>query len=138
MGLKWTDFEDGSGAFANAGGLRILVCNDGRWSVIALGNVDVSSHAPTLEAAQEAAEAAAARLLAEDAGVLALLGLRWIPVTERLPDEGATVLVHSTHRGVMVATYQMDLVRPAFFGHGHAPGTVTHWRPLPAAPEVPR
>jgi hypothetical protein len=61
---------------------------------------------------------------------------RWVPVGERLPDEGANVLIHSIPRGVMVATYQMDLVQPAFFGHGYAPGAVTHWRPLPNAPEV--
>jgi hypothetical protein len=61
---------------------------------------------------------------------------RWVPVGERLPDEGATVLVHSIPHGVMVATYQMDLVKPAFFGHGYAPGPVTHWRPMPAVPDV--
>lgn len=67
-----------------------------------------------------------------------LAALRWIPVSERMPDEGTTVLVHSTHRGVMMADYRMDIVRPAFFGHGYAPGVVTHWRPLPKGPPLPK
>lgn len=77
MGLKleWVAFDDGSGAFANAGGLRLIAGKGGRWSVVALGNVDVSDSADNITAAQEAAEAAAARLLAEDAGVRALLGM---------------------------------------------------------------
>jgi hypothetical protein len=61
---------------------------------------------------------------------------RWVPVGERLPGEGVAVLVHSMHRGVMVATYDTDGARCAFFGHGVAAGTVTHWRALPAGPEV--
>ena len=134
--LEWTAFEDGSGAFACAGGLRLLACKDGRWSVIALGNVDVTSHAPTLAAAQEAAEAAAARMLAEDAGVRALLGLRWVPVAEARPPEGVEVEASNPcgqprYIGTCVAGVWADTA-------GNEWPHTSHWRPLGAGPEVGR
>jgi hypothetical protein len=146
--LEWTAFEDASGAFACAGGLRLLAGKDGRWSVIALGNVDVTSHAPTLAAAQEAAEAAAARLLAEDAGVLALLGLRWIPVGEALPQEyspatwsGDRVLVcfrngHMASHAWAPSKYHALGVWVTRAGSTSAVDDGDHWRPLGDGPEV--
>ena len=95
MGLKleWVAFDDGSGAFANAGGLRLIAGKGGRWSVVALGNVDVSDSADNITAAQEAAEAAAARLLAEDAGVRALVSLIGDALTDAPADEPMRGLV---------------------------------------------
>ncbi len=154
---------------------------------------------PSMVAAQEAAEAAAARLLAEDAGVRALVGLaelreraeraeidvecyrgaarhhlkqrddaeaalgrvivklgntaircaeleaslRWIPVTEGLPDENVKVLVrtrwgvrsvahyhrwHATHCSWVWATMGSGAV------YTYEAADVTHWRPLGGGP----
>lgn len=101
---------------------------------------------PTLDAAQEAAEAATARLLAEDAGVRALMGLRWIPVSEGLPDEGVEVQVAVSGRGQYVATYRSTHPEHCTWTWGFLESgmrlvfdaeDVTHWRPLPDGPEVP-
>lgn len=48
----------------------------------------------------------------------------WIPVTERLPDEGDTVLMWHKDGFVMLAVNMFDEM-----------DNVTHWMPLPAPPE---
>ena len=52
--------------------------------------------------------------------------MRWIPVTERLPDIGIEVLVYSEDDGVCVDYYGGDS-----FGYYD----VTHWMPLPKPPK---
>jgi len=49
---------------------------------------------------------------------------RWVPVTERLPDPDADCLFAS---GNAVFRFRM---------YSHLPDGVTHWMPLPIAPEV--
>lgn len=145
LNLEWTAFEDGAGAFARAGGFRLIAGNGGRWVVDgSLGGQ--AGCEPTQAAAQEAAEAAAARLLAEDAGVRALMGLRWIPVTEGLPDFRQRVeivvdgVIHAAQIGELMGGWYVR-VPDAFcecrecFGEVYIPlRKVTHWRPLGGGP----
>ena len=49
---------------------------------------------------------------------------RWIPVTERLPEEGETILVWHKDGYIMLLVNMFDEMED-----------VTHWRPLPAGPE---
>ena len=55
-----------------------------------------------------------------------ILRRRWIPVTERLPENGERVLVYSLYWGV-----REDL---RFMGKFER-SDVTHWMPLPQAPK---
>ena len=67
-----------------------------------------------------------------DASILAVAALRdqdemrWIPVTEQLPDVGRVVLIYSETDGVCVDYYDGDS-----FGYYY----VTHWMPLPEPPK---
>lgn len=61
---------------------------------------------------------------------------RWIPVGEKMPPEGAPVRVFNRDGDQCIATLMPDLGRSAFFGHGHPPGHVTHWRPLDPGPDA--
>lgn len=82
--------------------------------------------------------ARAARCEAAEARVAELEeALRWIPVTELLPAHGDTVLVYGPMDDpIWVASYSSRGVRPAWWGEGGTSLRVTHWRPLPAGPEV--
>lgn len=64
---------------------------------------------------------------------------RWIPVTERLPDDGVEVLVsvdeNSDDCGYHVCLYRGDEWVRSESGSGYIFG-VTHWMPLPEPPEV--
>lgn len=58
---------------------------------------------------------------------------RWIPVTERMPQEGSTVLVWGTACDAALVGWH---TRGKWSAHGGKCGLVTHWRPLPDGPEV--
>jgi hypothetical protein len=55
---------------------------------------------------------------------------RWIPVSERLPHEGKTVILTN---GSVVETG--DHYEGVWFLNGHAVKNITHWRPLPPLPK---
>ena len=71
--------------------------------------------------------------------------LAWIPVSERLPEDRATVLVAFTEY-----PEQIDILTATYYKHyegfggvdnwwdieGWHSGNVTHWMPLPKLPEV--
>lgn len=90
----------------------------------------LAAHAPTL--AQQVIELADA-LAARDAE-LALERERWIPVEERLPEEGAFVLV-ATHEVNSLGYFRYAQTAYLLGGEWHqVNGSVSHWRPLPAPP----
>ena len=66
---------------------------------------------------------------------------RWIPMTERLPEEGKFVLVYgdlypNKHDGSVIAvSKRMDWNYWQGFGRER---NITHWMPLPSAPEPPK
>ena len=61
---------------------------------------------------------------------------KWISVEERLPEENKSVLVFDEYNGVGISFYTrytnsfVGLSKDVLFG------SVTHWMPLPQAPEV--
>ena len=64
---------------------------------------------------------------------------RWIPVSERLPENRATVLAAFENREILTATYYKH--HEGFGGvenywhiEGWHSGNVTHWMPLPESP----
>ena len=61
------------------------------------------------------------------------LSLRWIPVTERLPEDGTPVLAYCTLHKQRTLTYES--VVETWFQHGVSVSEPTHWMPLPTAPE---
>lgn len=69
---------------------------------------------------------------------------RWIPVTERLPEYGVRVLATDMYEGDDYTgiwtreEYKDDADGCWYDDHGwwHAIDDVTHWMPLPKAPEV--
>ena len=66
---------------------------------------------------------------------------RWIPVTERLPEvwrndetnELVNYMIYSPDFGVDIGNYYAEAKEWLCIG---LPARVTHWRPLPAVPEV--
>lgn len=62
---------------------------------------------------------------------------RWIPVTERLPEDGEWVLC-GKENGVMVMCGQLSTSGDAFYLYGDSTPdfNVTHWMPLPNKPEL--
>jgi len=75
---------------------------------------------------------------ATDTGIRLSL-LQWIPVTERLPEEGRRVLVYEKPELVVVAEMHSISVSHGVFwstDNGHTPYSVfpSHWMPLPAPP----
>jgi hypothetical protein len=68
---------------------------------------------------------------------------RWIPVSERLPDDGEGVLISgddiSFLRGVGIAFHVTKIPQwstdDGYYFHGDSYKRVTHWMPLPIPPE---
>ena len=66
----------------------------------------------------------------------------WIPVTERLPEDGVFVLVSNDDGIIMVAKYETDLLgwykRYCPYDHDfwweNEDGRISHWMPLPEPP----
>ncbi len=58
----------------------------------------------------------------------------WIPVTERLPDDGAKVLVIGLS-GPDQGVYRLDAARNAWYPGGWPVRSTRAWRPLPKPPE---
>lgn len=65
---------------------------------------------------------------------------RWIPVGERLPEDGECVLVLDESNGAITTGLhceqvpQWELAEGLFF-HGDKYAWITHWMPLPEPPE---
>ena len=75
---------------------------------------------------------------ATDTGIRLSL-LRWIPVTERLPEEGQRVLTYEKPELIVVAEMHSRSVSGGLWwstDNGHTAYSVfpTHWMPLPAPP----
>ena len=68
---------------------------------------------------------------------------KWIPVTERLPDEEGWYLVFTTpnrgyrsiNKGQFIKGYEWDNFKPRWRGAGGTWTNVTHWMPLPEPPK---
>jgi hypothetical protein len=65
---------------------------------------------------------------------------RWIPVSERLPEDRATILAAFKNREILTATYYKRYegfggVENYWHIEGWHSGNVTHWMPLPQPPE---
>ena len=54
---------------------------------------------------------------------------RWIPVSERLPDKNGNYLVCLNNGGITTDIFDEEELFMGFWGY------MTHWRPLPKAPE---
>lgn len=64
---------------------------------------------------------------------------RWIPVTERLPEEREAVLCIGTKGGMFISNHWRESnTAPGgkIWINGQGWRTFTHWMPLPDAPEV--
>ena len=57
---------------------------------------------------------------------------RWIPVTERLPDQCVDVLVRYRDKHILMGTARCD----DWLDEDLEDGEITHWMPLPEGPEV--
>lgn len=57
---------------------------------------------------------------------------RWIPVTERLPDQCMDILVGYRDGHILMGTAMCD----DWIEEDLEDGTITHWMPLPEPPEV--
>lgn len=53
---------------------------------------------------------------------------RWIPVSERLPEDGRTILTYTLGGNIEVFLYDSSTYQPVWYG-------VTHWMPLPEPPK---
>ena len=86
-----------------------------------------------LEAELDAADACA---IAQDGRIAELeAARRWVPVGERLPEKRGEYLVRSHYRDdtfIAICEYDPDLIGSGW----RTVSWVTHWQPLPAAPEV--
>ena len=56
---------------------------------------------------------------------------RWIPVTERLPDQCVDVLVRYRDKHILMGTARCD----DWLDEDLEDGEITHWMPLPEGPE---
>ncbi len=57
---------------------------------------------------------------------------RWIPVTERLPDQCMDILVRYRDKHILMGTARCD----DWIEEDFEDGEITHWIPLPTDPEV--
>lgn len=60
---------------------------------------------------------------------------KWIPVTERLPEQGDVVLIYTKHEDIQV--FQWDDNYGGWVGdrYNYSKRMVTHWMPLPEPPK---
>jgi hypothetical protein len=73
-------------------------------------------------------------LMDEAANEIERLRLRWIPVSERLPEDGENIVACFTILGeVGEATFNK---RDGWFYNEYGAWAATHWMPLPEPPEV--
>lgn len=72
----------------------------------------------------------AAALVAKESAEL--LEQRWIPVTERLPDQCVDILVCYRDKHILMGTARCD----DWIEEDFEDGEITHWMPLPEPPEV--
>jgi hypothetical protein len=68
------------------------------------------------------------------------VGDAWIPVSERLPEDGDSALIYvpgweDKYLLYRVGWIDYDVTPPQWIENGEAVADVTHWRPLPVAPE---
>jgi hypothetical protein len=66
----------------------------------------------------------------------AFLERRWIPVSERRPEDNVAVLVWHDPGGVEMAFRQGSQWCISWTNHWHSGSAYTHWMPLPEPPEV--
>ena len=59
---------------------------------------------------------------------------KWIPVTERLPEDNTAVLTHSNF-GIQIYWYDKDGFSEFIWGLPCPRDGVTHWMPLPEPPK---
>ena len=72
--------------------------------------------------------------------------MKWISVTERLPEVGKNVLVFAYGNEITIGRMKRQTengYHVFIICHGIArelarPGRITHWMPLPSAPEPPK
>ena len=57
----------------------------------------------------------------------------WIPVSERLPEDGVSVLLFHPHWSLEVSRYRRG--GSELLAIGLSDDTATHWMPLPASPD---
>ena len=87
-------------------------------------------------------ESLAEELEAADARIAELEeAQRWIPVSERLPEDRVTILAAFNNREILTAKYYkyyegFGSVENYWRIEGWHSGNVTHWMPLPQPPEV--
>ena len=63
---------------------------------------------------------------------------RWIPVSERLPEDGDFVLIWDEMNGVYIAEHSKQVPQWAadgYYRHGTSYKYITHWMPLPEVKE---
>ena len=78
--------------------------------------------------------------------IAVLSKLKWISVTERLPEVGKNVLVFAYGNEITIGRMKRQTengYHVFIICHGIArelarPGRITHWMPLPSAPEPPK
>ena len=93
------------------------------------------------DASKTYADVMADHLIAE--GVTFATDNKWIPVSERLPDEEGWYLVFTTpnrgyrsiNKGQFIKGYEWDNFKPRWRGAGGTWTNVTHWMPLPEPPK---
>lgn len=119
----------------------------------ALGNLFPSIDDPSREyyweLLDELGKTATLALTARSEALLAKVGQGWVPVRERLPEEGVSVLCECRHTRQGAWFIAVGRIQGKFAdlpcwnvpGHngdfGGISGEVTHWMPLPPPPERP-
>jgi len=72
-------------------------------------------------------------ILRKAADHIAELERPWIPVSERLPEKGVSVLLFHPHWSLEVSRYRRGCSEPLAIGLSE--DTATHWMPIPASPD---
>jgi hypothetical protein len=64
-----------------------------------------------------------------------MMAANWIKCSDRMPEDGRDVLVWDINREVSKRYYTEGAYFASFHGHWKTLDEVTHWMPLPEAPE---